>query len=231
MAFRALPSHLRAGGIVSSSNQPGRFITFEGGEGAGKTTQIEFLEHWLKARRVSVLRTREPGGSPFAEQVRALLLSPQFKLDSTAQLFLFSAARRDHVVNVIRPALAAGSWVLCDRFSDSTRAYQGAAGEVQAALIDVCVTHATDGISPDLTILLDLPPKEGLARAHLRRGKAQSADAFEDKAIHYHQAVRAGFLDIARRDPDRFLVLDAKQDSASLANAIAGRVQRMMTSA
>jgi dTMP kinase len=206
----------------------GQFITFEGGEGSGKTTQIAHLAAWLQARGIAVVKTREPGGSPMAEQIRTLLLTPGSGLDAEAQLFLFSAARRDHVMRLILPALKEGNWVLCDRFTDSTFAYQGAAGSVSKELIETCTIHATAGLKPDLTVLLDLPPETGLARAQRRRGKSESADAFEEKTLVFHRAVREGFRAIAKAEPDRVAVFDAALDEGDLAEKIAIRTEALL---
>ncbi|WP_372624568.1 dTMP kinase [Falsiroseomonas sp.] len=184
---------------------PGRFITFEGGEGGGKSTQARRLAAWLSAQGVPVLLTREPGGSAGAEAIRALLLEGQ-GFDPVAEAMLMFAARREHVVATIRPALAAGMWVVCDRFADSTRAYQchgqGVPGEVYRRLADL----ALEGLSPDLTLILDIPPEAGMARAAAR---GVAADRYERLDAGFHARVRAGFLAIAAAEPARCVVLDA----------------------
>jgi dTMP kinase len=194
---------------VTSHNAAGRFITFEGGEGSGKSTQIRLLAEALQKRGIAVTVTREPGGSAMGEQIRALLLDPAAQLDPVTQLFLFSAARRDHVTALIAPALECGEWVLCDRFADSSRAYQGAAGAVPSALIDQCQAAAVGGTQPDLTIILDIDPEKGLARAARRRAGHGDADAFEASDLAFHGKVRAGFLAIAGAEPARCAVVDA----------------------
>ncbi len=194
----------------------GRFITFEGGEGSGKSTQIKRLASALQQRGLDVVMTREPGGSPMGERIRGLLLDPTAKLDPVAQLFLFSAARRDHVTALIAPALAQGQWVLCDRFADSSRAYQGAAGALPDALINQCEAAAVGKTRPDLTIILDIAPEAGLERASRRRNKGTKADAFEASDLAFHKRVRAGFLAIARDEPMRCAVLDAERPELTI---------------
>ncbi len=199
--------------------QRGRFITLEGGEGAGKSTQAKRLASALAAAGRPVLRTREPGGTPGAERIRTLLLG-HGPWDPVAEAMMMFAARREHVVRVIRPFLAAGGWVVCDRFADSTLAYQGAQGlprEVWARLVDV----ALDGFAPDLTLMLDLPPEAGMARAAARSG----ADRYERMGLGFHAAVRAGFLRIAAAEPARCAVVDAGQGVDDVSAAIRATVQ------
>ena len=193
----------------------GYFITLEGGEGAGKSTQARRLAASLAAAGVPVLRTREPGGAPGAERIRELLLSPG-SWDSLTEAMLHFAARREHVVRSIRPMLEAGAWVICDRFADSTLAYQGAgqglAYETWARLCDLTL----EGLKPDLTLILDLPVEAGLARAAGR----SAADRYEKLGVDFHARIRAGFQDIARREPARCVVLDAARDAESVYAAI-----------
>jgi dTMP kinase len=198
----------------------GRFITFEGGEGSGKSTQIQMLADHLKADGVEVLVTREPGGSPGAEIVRHLLLSGVGKLlGADAETLLFAAARDDHVHQVIKPALDKGLWVLCDRFTDSTAAYQGAAGKVDPAFIRA-LTHATIGrLEPDLTFLLDVPVAVGLQRAIKRRGRA-TADRFEGESLAFHESLREAYRRIAADNPVRCVVIDANNEPAKVAEHI-----------
>ncbi len=204
----------------------GRFITFEGGEGVGKSTQIAHLANRLQAAGVAVTLTREPGGSPFAERLREVVLDRTIAPKSAvAQALLFYAARADHLDTLIRPAMADGGWVLCDRFSDSTKAYQGAAGGLAADQIAAIDALAVDGTQPDLTILLDLDPRIGLARANQRRTSATpgafvSVDTFESRQLDFHQRLREGFLAIARADPNRVVVCDAFQNELTLADQI-----------
>lgn len=184
------------------------FITLEGGEGAGKTTLIRKLAAWLGAINVPVVTTREPGGSPKAERIRDALLSGRAAaLGSFAEAVLFSAARADHLRATIRPALERGAVVLCDRFADSTRAYQGALGNLDPALIRALEDVVVGEDRPDLTLILDLPARLGLARASARRNG--EADRFEAEAEAFHEGLRAAFLDIAVREPERCVVIDA----------------------
>jgi dTMP kinase len=198
----------------------GHFLTFEGGEGSGKSTQIKRLSSALNQLGFETLLTREPGGSELGERIRALLLDPSAKLDPVTQLFLFNAARHDHVVSLIEPALQKGIWVLCDRFADSSRAYQGAAGHVAQETIENFEKQAVGSTRPDLTFILDIAPQIGLARANKRRGKDDAADAFEAADLMFHEKVRAGFLAIAASEPQRCVVLDASQSEAAMHEAI-----------
>ncbi len=188
----------------------GRFITFEGGEGAGKSTQVRRLAARLQAEGVAVVQTREPGGSPGAESIRDLVLNGSAdRWSPVTETLLMYAARRDHIERVIRPALDRGHWVICDRFADSTRAYQGAAGGVDPALITALETHILETTKPDLTLVFDLPVEVGLARAHARAG---SEMRFESKGAAFHERLRAGFLAIARAEPERCVLIDAAAD-------------------
>lgn len=199
----------------------GRFITFEGGEGSGKSTQLKRLAAHLAARGLDALETREPGGSPMGERIRAILLDPAERPDSITQIFLFCASRRDHVASLIAPTLAAGRWVICDRFMDSTRAYQGAAGDVPAELLAAMEGAAVGATRPDLTIILDIDPARGLARARKRRGGAGEADTFEASDLAFHRRVREGYRRIAEAEPERCAVVDADRDEAAIAAEIA----------
>ena len=198
---------------MSSDAPRGVFITFEGGEGAGKSTQIARLAETLRrAGGREVVTTREPGGTPRAEALRAALLEGVAKpYGPFAEALMFAAARIDHIEALIRPALARGAIVLCDRFSDSTRAYQGAAGGLDPALIASLERVTLEGLRPDLTLILDLPPESGLARAR-RRGEGSETDRFEAEALGFHERLRAGFRAIAEAEPERCLVIDASPD-------------------
>jgi dTMP kinase len=203
----------------------GRFITFEGGEGAGKSTQIKHLATRLQAAGISPVLTREPGGSPFAERARDILLDPNTGPKSPlAQSLLFFAARTDHLDETIRPALAAGRWVICDRFTDSTHAYQGAASGVAPATIATLDQLVVGQDQPHLTILLDLDPKVGLARADQRRTSAPgtfvAADTYEGRQLDFHKRLREGFLNIARHEPNRVIVIDAFRNELTIADEI-----------
>ncbi|MCK1491278.1 dTMP kinase [Bradyrhizobium sp. 180] len=198
----------------------GRFITFEGGEGTGKSTQIKKLADRLTAARMRILVTREPGGSPGAEIMRHLVLSGMGKLlGPEAETLLFAAARDDHVRTVIQPALSQGVWVLCDRFADSTRAYQGSLGRVPDGLINAMQRVTIGDLKPDLTIILDLPVEIGLQRAATRRGSA-APDRFEGEDLKFHQGLRDAYRKIAAEDPARCALIDANSD----ADTVAGRV-------
>jgi dTMP kinase len=189
----------------------GRFITFEGGEGVGKSTQLTRLAAHLRARGFEVVTTREPGGTPKAEALREVLLSGRIApLGPLAEASLFAAARLDHVERLIRPALLRGAYVLCDRFTDSTRAYQGARGGVDAQKLDLLEKAAVGDVRPDLTLILDLASEEGLARAAARRQTAGlRADRFEAEDDGFHEGLRRAFLEIAEQEPERCCVIDA----------------------
>jgi dTMP kinase len=193
----------------------GRFITFEGGEGAGKSTQIERLLRRLKERGIEAIATREPGGSPKAERIRERVLAGAAKpYGPLAEALMFSAARIDHLNETIRPALARGAFVLCDRFSDSTRAYQGTLGRIEPGLMRALEEATVGETRPDLTFILDVPAGTGLARAaERRREAAQGADRFEREDASFHERLREAFLDIARQEPDRCVVVDAERDA------------------
>ncbi|MDB5447743.1 MAG: tmk [Phenylobacterium sp.] len=184
----------------------GRFITFEGGEGAGKSTQLKRLAERLRGRGLEVVATREPGGSPGAEAIRELVLNGAAdRWSPVTETLLMYAARRDHVERVIRPALEHGAWVVCDRFADSTRAYQGAGGGTDPGFIAALEQHVLGETRPDLTLIFDLPPEAGLARAQARGGEMR----FESKGLAFHQRLRDGFLAIARAEPERCAPVDA----------------------
>ncbi len=188
----------------------GRFLSLEGGEGAGKSTLARALAAALEAHGLPVLVTREPGGSEGAEAIRALLMQGDVKRWSAhAEALLFAAARADHVDKVIRPAIEAGTWVITDRFIDSTRAYQGAAGGIDDAAILALHGFGCRGLLPDRTLLLDLPIAEGARRAALRDGAM--ADRFAMRGEHFHAEVGRAFRAFAAREPDRFRIVDASR--------------------
>ncbi len=204
----------------------GRFITLEGGEGVGKSTLAASLASRLAARGINVVRTREPGGSPGAEALRRLILSPPEDVSGwrpTAEALLFYAARSDHLDRTIRPALARGDWVICDRFSDSTRAYQVAAGGVATEHFDALEKLVVGPTSPDLTLVLDLPMAIARARMTSRGG---GPDAIEARDLAYHEAVYHAFLDIARANPHRCVVLDASAAPDVVAHAAMTEIAR-----
>lgn len=205
----------------------GRFITFEGGEGTGKSTQVRLLAARLREAGHEVLETREPGGSPGAEAVRHVLLSGAAeKLGPKAEALLFAAARADHVDSRIHPALEAGQHVLCDRFIDSTRIYQGALGEVPGPLLDALEHLVTAGARPDLTLVLDVPLETGLARAAARAGGA--SDRFERQGADYHAGVRDAFRALAEAHPERCVLVDAEGSIEAVAERIAAVVQERL---
>lgn len=196
---------------------PGRFVTIEGGEGAGKSTQIRLLAERLRGRGIDVLITREPGGTAGAEAIRELIVDgPADRWRPLAELYLFLAAREDHLHRAILPALTAGDWVLSDRFADSSRVYQGIAGELGLDLVDMLQAPLLGPHRPDLTIVLDLPVAAGLARCAVRGGAAR----FEAKGNAYHERVRAGFRLLAGREPGRFAVVDAEREAAVVAGDV-----------
>lgn len=203
----------------------GRFITFEGGEGAGKSTQVLRLAEQLKQAGIDVVVTREPGGSARAEALRGILLSGRIKeLGPFAEAVLFAAARNDHLRATIRPALERGDWVLCDRFADSTRAYQGTLGDLDPELVRTLEEAVVEDTVPDLTIILDLPAEVGMARARARGG-SDPADRFEAEGMAFHEGLRRAFLEIAASEPKRCVVIDAQADP----DRIAQRVWRVVS--
>jgi dTMP kinase len=187
----------------------GKFITFEGGEGTGKSTQAAMLALRLEALGLAVHLTREPGGSPGAEIIRHVLLSGAAKpFGPDVEAMLFAAARDDHVRCTILPALEAGKWVICDRFVDSTRVYQGSVGHVDLRLIKGLERVSVGDLTPDLTLVLDVPVELGLDRIKLRRGEAKP-DRFEAENVEFHQKLRQAYLAIAAEEPERCVVIDA----------------------
>lgn len=196
----------------------GTFIAFEGGEGAGKSTQEAMLAQWLTDRGHDVVRTREPGGTPAGEVIRTVLLGNEYEgLDERAEALLFAAARGEHVARVIRPALEVGNVVVCDRFIDSSIAYQGVGRSLGIDVVRELNTWATRGLLPDLTVVLDVDPVIGLSRVG-------SPDRLESEPIEYHQAVRQAFLDIANVEPDRYLVVDSAQEPEAISALIREQV-------
>ncbi|PZF76969.1 dTMP kinase [Aestuariivirga litoralis] len=197
-----------------------RFITFEGGEGSGKSTQIRRLAARLQERGRDVLITREPGGTPEAEAIRGLLVSGDVaRWTARSEALLNYAAREQHLEQVIRPALVSGRTVLCDRFMDSTRAYQGYAGGCEPGFIDALERAVVGPTRPDLTLVFDLDPAIGLARAK-SRGDHQAEDRYERKGLAFHGKLREGFLDILRKDPKRCRLVDASQDIDAVAEDV-----------
>ncbi|MCF3638696.1 dTMP kinase [Rhizobium sp. TRM95111] len=214
------------------SGSTGLFITFEGGEGAGKSTQIRRLAEVLRARGLTVLTTREPGGSPGAEAVRHVILSGAAETFGVRmEALLFAAARSDHVEQVIRPALERGAVVLCDRFMDSSRVYQGVTGNLEPDFIAALERVAINGVVPDCTVILDLPAKDGLERARRRATQAetkQDPDRFEKEELDTHEKRREAFLDIAAREPLRCRVVDAAAGEDAVAAEILAIVEPLL---
>ncbi|MBD3654264.1 dTMP kinase [Kangiella sp.] len=190
-----------------TNKQTGKFITIEGTEGVGKSTNIAFIKAWFEAKNISLLHTREPGGTPLAEEIRELLLSKRDEqVDAKSELLLMYAARAQHVSQKIKPALEQGQWVLCDRFSDASFAYQGAGRALGLDKLVALDQWVLEGFKPDLTILLDLPVEVGLSRAQ-ERGPI---DRFEEEKVEFFEQVRDGYLQIAQQEPERVKIVDAR---------------------
>ena len=205
----------------------GFFITFEGVEGCGKTTQIKLLAELFAARGISTVLTREPGGCPVADKIRAILLdSENNTLSPLAELMLYAAARAQHVTDVIYPALKAGKIVLCDRFCDATLAYQSFGRGIDRDVVDNLNSHACQGVSPDLTVLLDCDPVVGLERANRRIDTCSGPreDRFELEAVAFHHLVRNGYLQLAKESPHRFVIIDGAQTVEEIYSAISSKV-------
>ena len=201
----------------ASANSPGRFITLEGGEGAGKSTQIQVVKDYLEARGIDVIVTREPGGTPVGQEIRNLLVSgDKDKWSPLSETLLILADRAAHLERVIRPALADGKYVVCDRFFDSTRAYQGIAGGLGLEVIHNLQQPVLGTTLPDVTLLLDIDPEKGLSRAQERGGDLR----FESKTLAYHQTLRQAFLDFAKQEPERMVVIDADRDIEAVSTDI-----------
>ena len=204
----------------------GRFISLEGGEGAGKSTQAFVLKEFLNRAGKEVILTREPGGSPGAEQIRNLIVSGDVnRWDKLTEVLLLYAARRDHWLRTIQPALSEGSWVISDRFSDSTFVYQGLAGVVDTSTILTIHKIVLGDVWPDLTLLLDLAPEVGLKRSQERDAAENSSDTrFEKMSLTFHKRLRKGFLQLASDNPKRFKMVDASKDKNEVGNALRGIV-------
>lgn len=206
----------------------GRFITLEGIEGAGKTTVARFVREWLEARGIPFVATREPGGTPLAERVREIVLNRGGEaITPVTETLLMFAARGIHLNTLIRPALARGDWVVCDRFTDATRAYQGAGRGVDLAWIEHLARAVHGDLQPDRTLLLDLPVPVGQARARQRSGPAPT-DRFEEEADVFFERVRAEYLRLARAEPRRFRILDASASLQEIAKTVPGALQDLI---
>jgi dTMP kinase len=204
---------------------PGKFITVEGIEGVGKSTNIEFLSRLIESSGYRVLTTREPGGTPMAESIRDMLLEHGHEpVPDVAELLLFFAARSLHLSNSIRPAIERGDWVVCDRFTDASRAYQGCGRGLDMQMINLLADWVQDGLEPDLTILLDAPPEVGIARA----GARGSADRLESEQASFFSRVRDGYLALAAAHPGRFCVVDARQPIDAVQVAIRQAMARLL---
>lgn len=206
----------------------GKFITLEGVEGAGKSTVAAALSDALRSRGIAVRQTREPGGTPLAENLRRLVLQRgDESLSAEAETLLMFAARAIHLDNLVRPALERGEWVICDRFTDATRAYQGGGRGVDAALIEQLAGTVHRGLEPDLTLLLDLPVTIGLERARSRRQANGElvTDRFESETVRFFERVRASYLEIARRDSQRCQIIDASKDPDTVSSAALAALQ------
>lgn len=211
----------------TSRQSPGLFITLEGGEGSGKTTQARRLCSWLAAQGLTVLRTREPGGTLLAEQMRTLLLNHSKEtIAPETEALLILAARRQHVDHVIKPALAQGKTVVCDRFSDSTMAYQGHARGLDLRILRTMNDWATGKLIPDLTLLFDVPVSVGLRR---RRGQGSRQNRLDREAERFHKNVRAGFQALAKKEPRRFMMIDASASIESVEREVESRMLNWLT--
>ena len=209
----------------------GKFITFEGGEGSGKSTQAHHLQARLEKAGKSAVLTREPGGSPGAEEIRHLLVNGEAeRWNPLSETLLLYAARNDHLMRTIRPALRHGYWVISDRFADSSHAYQGVAGGIDAAFLDMLDKTVIESTVPDLTLLLDVPAKIGLERAHQRSDGNAGEDRFENKQFAFHEKLREGFLEIARAEPERCAVVNTLADPEEVARQIWQIVQERLFS-
>lgn len=207
----------------------GLFISFEGGEGAGKSTQIRLLAKTLRARGLDVVVTREPGGSPGAEAVRHVLLSGAAEpFGVRMEAMLFAAARNDHVEEVIRPALEKGAVVLCDRFLDSSRVYQGTTGNLEPEFIETLQRIAIDGTMPDMTLIFDIPAAAGLARARKRADEGATPDRFEKEELETHEKRREAYLDIALNEPRRCRIVNADQPQTQVTEDVLSFVEPLL---
>ena len=211
--------------MVTSSTPRGCFLTFEGGEGAGKSTNLDYVRQRLEAAGIPLLLSREPGGTALGEKIRGLLLDPDNKgLGSDTELLLMFAARAEHLSRVIRPALERGTWVLCDRFTDATYAYQGYGRGIARERISVLEDWVHSGFQPDITILFDLPVALGIQRA----GQRGELDRFEQEDVSFFEAVRAGYLERARAYPQRFRIIDASPELTAVQRQLDAVIEELL---
>jgi dTMP kinase len=205
---------------------PGKFITVEGIEGVGKSTNIEFLAALIEEKGVKVIRTREPGGTPMAERIRALLLEHgEEPMTDIAELLLFFASRSLHIHNAIKPALQAGQWVVCDRFTDASRAYQGDGRGLNQDTINTLADWVQEDLQPDMTVLLDAPAEVGMDRA----GRRGAADRLEIEKTDFYARVREGYLALAKSEPHRFIVIDASRPLSQVQADIAENITGLLS--
>jgi dTMP kinase len=210
-------------------NKTAPFITFEGGEGAGKSTQIKLLRDYLQARGKKIITTREPGATEGGEAIRALLVQGAgARWDAETDTLLFMAARRDHLAKIVWPALARGEWVLCDRFQDSTKAYQGYGRGLDVTHIDTLYRFIAGDFKPDMTLLLDIDPKIGVERALHGKNRATHENRFENFDFSFHEKLRAGYLSMAAAEPNRFVIINADQDVDAVQADIQRAVARLV---
>lgn len=213
----------------SSAPTPGLFIVFEGGDGAGKSTQVAMAQEWLESRGSQVVTTREPGGTQISEALRSLVLEHGHgEIDSRTEALIYSAARAAHVQQLITPALNAGSHVICDRFVDSSLAYQGMGRALGFDAVAEINDFATNGLKPDVTIILDISAADGRARRVAAGGGVEAADRLEAEPDDFHERIRHAFLDLASREPDRYLVLDATKSVQELHGAITSHLAGLL---
>ena len=205
----------------------GKFITIEGTEGVGKTTNIRFIQSWMDKHKLAYATTREPGGTPLAEQIRELLLSPREEsVSNSAELLMVFAARAQHIYQVIEPSLSEGAWVLCDRFTDATYAYQGAGRLMDTGLIAELEMMVQGSLRPDLTLILDIPVQIGLKRA----GERSTPDRFELEQVEFFERVRSQYLQIAKDNPQRCVVIDASKPLEAVQAQIGAALERFLES-
>ena len=207
----------------------GRFVTLEGIEGAGKSTVAKFISAWLARRSIPARLTREPGGTPLAEMLRGIVLERGGEpMSAVSETLLMFAARGVHLENLIRPALEHGEWVICDRFTDATRAYQGAGRGVDAELIETLARAVHGELAPDCTLLLDLPVSVGLARARGRAGSGAPQDRFEEETAAFFERVRSGYLELARREPGRLHIVDAAAGRTTVEAQVSAVLEKLL---